>query len=176
MPDESATEHPRDVVADEHEVPVEGDHVERLLIELFERHWAELTVGPLIEGAAYEIRFTSPPKLSMLDGYLTVDTGAWHFHLCVNDPRAAPTAERARLGRVARAAFFTESGGTCVPMTWGLRLWNGHGEQMITVLFPTPYFDDEWRPLAEPRWEKTARWEDFRRRYALAAEGSAPAS
>ena len=67
------------------DVPVAGDRVQRLLTDLLERHWQEVTVGPLLEGAAWEIRFTEPPRLSMLDGYLTVDTGAWHFHLCVND-------------------------------------------------------------------------------------------
>lgn len=148
------------------DVPVAGDRIERLLTELLEHHWAEVTVGPLIQGAAYEISFASPPKLSMMDGYLTVDTGPWHFHLCVNDHRGAPTEELARIRRVARAAFFREQGDACAPMTWGLRLWNGRGEQMITVLFPNPHFDERWQLLAEPRWEKAALWEDVRRRYA----------
>ena len=102
----------------------------------------------------------------MLDGYLTVDTGIWHFHLCVNDHRGAPTAELAQVRRVARAAFFRSDGDSCSPSTWGLRLWNGRGEQMITVLFPNAHFDESWRRLAEPRWEKTALWEDLKRRYA----------
>ena len=97
-----------------------------------------LTVGPLIEGAAYEIQFATPPKVTMLDGYLTVDTGAWHFHLCVNDHRGTRSAELARIRRVARAAFFKTEGGSCAPATWGLRLWNGRGEQMVTILFPNP--------------------------------------
>jgi hypothetical protein len=150
------------------DVPVDGDAVERLLTEVFGAHWAAVSAGPVIEGAAYEIRFTAPPKLSMLDGYLTVDTGAWHFHLCVNDHRGAPTPERARRRRVARAAFFHTEGGTCTPGTWGLRLWNGHGEQMITVYFPSPWLDDADRRLREPRWERTALWEDLRRRYTVA--------
>src|SRR5688572_32395164 len=74
-----------------HAVPVDGDQVERLLTELFSSHWQDVFVGPVIEGAAYEIRFTDRPALSMLDGYLTVDLGAWHFHLCVNDHGGAPT-------------------------------------------------------------------------------------
>jgi len=152
-----------------HDVPVEGDRIERLLTEIFRDHWAAVSAGPVIEGAAFEIRFTAEPKLSILDGYLTVDLGAWHFHLCVNDHRAAPTPERARLRRVARAAFFTSEGGMCAPGSWGLRLWNGRGEQMITVYFPNPYFDDDFRRLREPRWDKTALWEDLRRRYAAPA-------
>jgi hypothetical protein len=150
------------------DLSVEGDQVERLLTEVFAAHWSDITAGPLIEGAAFEIRFTAPPKVTMLDGYLTVDPGDWHFHLCVNDHGGTRSLELARLRRVARAAFFTTEGGSCAPTTWGLRLWNGRGEQMITVLFPSPHFDAEWQRLAEPRWEKTGLWRELRRRYAEA--------
>lgn len=148
------------------DVPVDGDRVQRLLEEIFTAHWAHVFAGPVIEGAAYEIRFTTRPAVSVLDGYLTVDLGAWHFHLCVNDHRGAPTAERARLRRVARAAFFRTDGGSCVPGSWGVRLWNGHGEQMITIYFPNPWLDDNAERVREPRWDRTALWEDLRTRYA----------
>jgi hypothetical protein len=151
------------------EVPVDGDRVERLLTEIFTEHWAHVFAGPVIEGAAYEIRFTERPRVSMLDGYLTVDLGAWHFHLCVNDHGGAPTPERARLRRVARAAFFRSEGGSCVAGSWGVRLWNGHGEQMITVYFPNPWLDDDAQRTREPRWERTALWEALRARYAMAS-------
>ena len=137
-----------------HDMAVEGDAVERLLVQLFTEHWADLTVGPLIEGAAYEIQFVAP-----------VSTVAWPFHLCVNDHHGRRSAELARIRRVARAAFFKTEGGSCAPATWGLRLWNGRGEQMITVLFPNPHFDEQWRRLREPRWEKTELWHELRRRY-----------
>ncbi len=149
-----------------YDVDVRGDRIERLLTELFTEHWPRLTAGPLIEGAAYEIQFASPPKVTMLDGYLTIDTGLWHFHLCVNDHRGTASDELARIRRVARAAFFRTEGGSCAPTVWGLRLWNGRAEQMITVLFPSPHFDERGRRLPEPRWEKTELWQDFRRRYA----------
>ena len=148
------------------EVPTAGDRVERLLTKLLGQHWDTVTVGPIIEGAAYEIRFAAPPTITMLDGYLTVDTGAWHFHLCVNDHRQAPSPELAVIRRVARAAFFRVDGGSCVPASWGLRLWNGRGEQMITVLFPNPFLDDATGRRIEPHWEKTELWDEFRRRYA----------
>jgi hypothetical protein len=148
------------------DVSVAGDTVERLMREVFGEHWAAISAGPIVDGAAYEIRFTAAPKLSMLDGYLTIDTGAWHFHLCVNDHRGAATPELARVRRVARAAFFRTDGGSCVPGAWGLRLWNGRGEQMITVYFPNPWLDDDLERIREPRWEQTALWEGLRARYA----------
>ena len=151
------------------DIPVAGDRIERLLRELFTGHWRDITVGPIIQGAAWEIRFTAPPAVSMLDGYLTVDTGAWHFHLCVNDHGGARAAEQARLRRVARAAFFHTDGGSCVPGSWGLRLWNGRGEQMITVYFPNPWLDDDAQRVREPRWEKVELWEELRTRYAESA-------
>ena len=147
------------------DIPVGGDRVERLLRELLAEHWARLTVGPLIQGAAWEIRFAGPPGLTMLDGYLTVDTGPWHFHLCVAATGAAEREALARARRVARAAFFRTTGGTCSPEIYGLRLWNGLGEQMITVLFPNPYYDDASTPLREPDRARTALWEAMRRRY-----------
>jgi hypothetical protein len=149
------------------DVPVVGDRVERLMTEVFGEHWAAITAGPVIDGAAYEIRFVAPPRLSMLDGYLTIDTGAWHFHLCVNDHAGAAAPDLARVRRVARAAFFRSEGGSCVPGSWGLRLWNGRGEQMITVYFPNPWLDDGDERAREPRWERTALWDDLRRRYAV---------
>ena len=54
------------------------------------------------------------------------------------------------------------------------RLWNGHGEQMITVFFPNPWLDETAARLREPRWERTALWEDLRARYADAP--AAPAA
>ena len=151
---------PGDSVTEYDEISVGGDVVERLLTEVFTEHWAEIYAGP-----AYEIRFTAKPAVSMLDGYLTVDVGAWHFHLCVGDHRGASTAEQAVLRRVARAAFFRTDGGSCVPGAWGLRLWNGRGEQMITVFFPNPWLDDDQRRVRAPRWEKTALWEVLKARY-----------
>jgi len=147
------------------EIDASGDGVRRLLVEIFTDHWAEVFAGPIIEGAAYEIRFPEAPRLSMLDGYLTVDVGAWHFHLRVGDHRGAP-GDLARARRVARAAFFRTEGGSCVPGSWGVRLWNGRGEQMITVFFPNPHLDEQMRRTREPRWEQTRLWEHLRDRYA----------
>ena len=148
------------------EVPVAGDTVERLMTEIFRDHWAAVFAGPVIEGAAYEIRFLTAPKVSMLDGYLTVDTGAWHFHLCVNDHRGARTPEQARVRRVARAAFFRPREARAYPERGASGSGTVASEQMVTVFFPNPWLDDDGERVREPRWERTALWEDLRRRYA----------
>lgn len=147
-----------------HEIDVAGDRVERLLTDLFTEHWREVTVGPLIQGAVFEVRFSAAPRVTMLDGYMTVDVGPWHFHLCVNDHRDT-TAEAAAVRRVGRAAFFRTTGDAHAPGTWGLRLWNGRGEQMTTVLFPSPYYDERFERLPEPDWSKLGLWETLRARY-----------
>jgi hypothetical protein len=149
------------------DISVAGDRIERLLTELFTDQWERITVGPLIQGAAWEIRFTAKPAVTMLDGYLTADTGAWHFHLCVGDTRAGGDGTLARARRVGRAAFFRSVGGTCSPESYGLRLWNGLGEQMVTVFFPNPFYDDDSNRLRQPDPKRTELWEDFRRRYSL---------
>lgn len=147
------------------DISVASDRIERLLTELFTQHWERITVGPLIQGAAWEIRFTAKPVVTMLDGYLTVDTGPWHFHLCVGHPGAGGDASLARARRVARAAFFRTLGGACSPETYGLRLWNGLGEQMMTALFPNPFYDDASSRLREPDPTRVELWQEFRRRY-----------
>src|SRR4051794_21593073 len=57
----------------------------RLFRLLFEEHATEIVFGPCIQGAVFEIHVDEPANISMLDGYLTVDMGAWHFHLCIGE-------------------------------------------------------------------------------------------
>src|SRR5947207_15508008 len=126
-------EHELDGTTTEYDdVPVAGDHVERLLRELFTEHWAEITVGPILQGAAWEIRFVKAPTLTMLDGYLTTDTGAWHFHLCVGDTRPGGSDDLAQIRRVARAALIHTTGRSCTPLSDGLTLCNSPREQIRT--------------------------------------------
>ena len=45
-----------------------------LLRDLFEANWQQIQFGTLIQGSVFEIQAAGPPKrLSMLDGYVTVD-------------------------------------------------------------------------------------------------------
>lgn len=152
------------------DVPLTPGRLERLLRELFEAHWQQIVFGPCIQGAVFEIRLTEPPrKMAMFDGYLTVDTGAWHMHLCIDKHTDAPSAEISAQRQTSRAAFFHDQRSNgCVRGTWGLRLWNGLGEQMITVFFPNPYLTDEQHFQKEPDWSRLALWEQLRRTYTQA--------
>ncbi|MGH8645780.1 MAG: DUF7676 family protein [Gammaproteobacteria bacterium] len=133
---------------------------------LFQEHWSEITVGPCIEGAVFEIRFAAPPKVSLLDGYLTVDLGHWHFHLCIGEHRGTRSEELARKRQVAHIAFTETRGGRCGGgRSWGLRLWNGFGEQMMTVFLPSPFLSDELKVLKEPQWERLRLWYELRRTF-----------
>lgn len=87
-----------------------ADAMDRLVKLLFEEHWREITVGPCIEGAVFEVRFNEAPKLSLLDGYLTVNLGPWHFHLCIAEHKGNRSPELARRRRIARVALFETRG------------------------------------------------------------------
>jgi hypothetical protein len=120
---------------------------------LFEEHWREIIVGPCIEGAVFEIRFEqAPKKVSYLDGYLTVDLGYWRLHLCIGNHKGTRSAELAAKRQVATLAFFETKSDRCSGGgSYGLRMWNGFGEQMTTVFLPNPRLSDDMKVLKEPR-------------------------
>src|SRR5262249_6395535 len=65
-----------------------------LLRDVFEEHWEHIVFGPCIEGAVFEGRLSRRPRVSVLDGYATVDVdegSPWHFHLCIGVNRGSPT-------------------------------------------------------------------------------------
>jgi hypothetical protein len=156
-------------------LPTDEASLEALLRDLFERHWDKITFGPLIQGAAWEIRAPhAPTHIGMLDGYLTVAFGVSHFHLCIgphkgppNDP--APEA-LARHRRTARAELYRRLDRSGAPASWGLRLFNGAGEQQLTILLPNPFLSAEGDKLAqEPDWSRLALWDDLRARWTGSA-------
>ena len=146
-------------------VQVTQERLLAILDTLFDDWWQHIAFGPLIQGAAYELRATSPPVRSLLDGYLTVDFGAGHFHLCVGPHRGAPdrpvSPELARSRQCAHAEFqrLWIDG---APRSWMFRMFNGDGDQQITVLLPNPFLDDDMRPFSEPRWDRLRCWDELR--------------
>ncbi len=147
-------------------LPTDQATLLRLLSEVFE-HWQQVRFGPIIQGAAYEIKAPCAPQITLLDGYATLDFEAWHIHLCigetsgdVSNPTPKNVAEirpckRAELYRIMR-------GGS--PVSWGLRLFNGNGDQQLTVLLPNPFLDNDDQPCS-PDFERLALWDQLRSNY-----------
>lgn len=153
-----------------------------LLRAVFEEHWHEVVFGPCIQGAVFEARFTARPRVTLLDGYVTVAAGdgqPWHLHLCIGPhtgTKRRPTPPTlAAWRRCARAAFFRDRDPAGIDASWGVRLWNGHGEQMITVFFPNPWLDPvTMRFGRSPDWSRLVVWMQLRERFAGVPAEPAP--
>jgi nitrile hydratase accessory protein len=149
-------------------VPADEQTLHELLTITFTEHWRSIRFGTFIQGAVHEISVTEPPQTTMLDGYLTIDLGASHLHLCIGEHRGTPDrrvdSDLARRRRCAHAELQRQwiDG---APSTWMFRMFNGDGDQMMTVLLPNPYLDDTDRMLDEPDWSRLALWDALRARF-----------
>ncbi len=150
-------------------IEVAEDRLLELLSTVFGDWWRHIRFGPLIEGAVYELQARAQPRLSMLDGYLTVELGeTGHLHLCVGEHRGSPgrptPPELARRRRCAHAELqrLWVDG---APRSWMFRMFNGDGDQQLTVLLPNPFLSDDMRVLDEPDWDRLALWDLLRERY-----------
>jgi hypothetical protein len=152
-------------------LPTDGASLEALLREIFVEHWHEITFGPIIQGAAWEMRAAAPPeKVKMFDGYLTVTFGVPHFHICIaehkgpHNNRVSP--ELAQHRRTSRAELYRRLSRDGTPVSWGLRLFNGKNEQQITILLPNPFLHPETdKILKVPDWSRLALWDHLRSRW-----------
>lgn len=154
-----------------YDFPTEEEKLVTLFKELFLTHWKGLVFGPCIDGAVFEITLKDAPKdVTYSTAYLTVDTGPWHFHLCLGKPKTDPLGLYERR-TVAKISFFESKNKSCVPASYGLRLWNGAGDQMITVFFPNPYLN-EFQKIQKPDWSKLALWKEIKEKYAGQFESS----
>ena len=156
-------------------LPTDEGSLEALLRDLFEQHWDKITFGPLIQGAAWEIRAPhAPTQIGVLDGYLTVAFGISHFHLCIGPhkgTRSSPTPTAlARHRRTARAELYRRLDKTGAPVSWGLRLFNGHDEQQVTIILPNPFLSADDKVLKTPDWPRLELWDRLRARWLGATE------
>ncbi len=149
-------------------VPVDEPTLHELLALTFTEHWRSIRFGTLIQGAVHEIAATHAPRLTMLDGYLTIDLGDSHLHLCIGEHRGAPDrpvetdlARRRRCAHAELQRLWIDG----APRSWMFRMFNGDGDQMITVLLPNPFLDDEDRILDEPDWSRLSLWDELRARF-----------
>lgn len=149
-------------------LPVDEPTLLAVLRDVFGNHWAAIRFGILIQGAVLEIRASGPPHIGMMDGYVTVDLGASHFHVCIGehhgDPAQPVAPELARHRRCHRAELYRVlyEG---APVAWGLRMFNGADEQQLTVMLPNPFLDDDQQPLRIPDWDRLACWDELRATY-----------
>lgn len=151
-------------------VALEEQRLQAILSWIFETHWQSIIFGPLIEGAAYEFRCPCAPRaISLFDGYLTVHFGGSHFHLCIGDNLGSPKHPVApaltRQRRPSRAEFFRSLDRQGHPVSWGFRMFNGHGEPQISIFFPNPFLTDEDGIAKSPDWQRLAVWESVVRRF-----------
>lgn len=153
-------------------LPLEEAFLEGLLRDLFENHYDRLTFGPLIQGAAYELKAPGKPKtVTMRDGYLTVHWGdRGHFHLCIGTnqgPKSRPNSpELIAHRRPSRAEFYRGIDKNGHPITWGFRMFNGKGEPQITVFLPNPFLTDGDQIAEGADWSRLALWDVLLSRYA----------
>jgi hypothetical protein len=156
-------------------LPTDAASLEKLLRDLFTDHWREITFGPIIQGAAWEMKAAqAPDRIGMMDGYLTVGFGVPHFHLCIGEhkgTRASPASpELAHHRRTARAELYRRISRDGSPVSWGLRLFNGNGEQQITVLLPNPFLNGDDKILTTPDWSRLDLWDRLRAEWLGLAE------
>ena len=112
----------------------------------------------------------APSYVGVLDGYITIAFGSPHFHICIGDHKGMHghpvTEELARHRRTARAELYRQLDDRGTPVSWGLRLFNGKGEQQITVLLPNPFLSPtNEKVLKTPDWSRLALWDALRARW-----------
>lgn len=140
---------------------------EGTLLDIFKdcfEEWEHIHVGPLVPGAAWEVRPPRKPRITMLDGYATVNFQDWHFHVCIGEHKGA-TPEVAKIRQTSRAELYRRLNQENKPTSWGLHLFNGRGEQQITFMLPNPYLTDDQQIREEPDWSRLTLWERLRQKY-----------
>ena len=145
------------------QLPVDQDTLLDLFRDCFQE-WEHINIGPLIQGAAWEIRPPREPKIYMYDGYATVNFEDWHFHICIGEHKQA-SPELQQIRPTAKAEIYRELNDDNAGNMWAIRLFNGLGEQQMTIILPSPFLSDEQRALPEPDWSRLALWDRLRKKY-----------
>ena len=156
-------------------VPPTRDFLEPFLREMFDEQYEGLVFGPLIPGAAYELKAPGKPKrIDVSGGYLTVHWGRQgHFHLCIEKPEHSPREADGGAGRSpGRAELYRMIDKNGLPTSWGFRLFNGRGDPQIAIFFPNPYMTDDDAVTQTPDWSRLALWDHVMANYA--GHGSDP--
>ncbi len=143
-------------------IPADEESLLKLIHILFDEYWDDIWFGIIMEGAAWEVAApNAPTRISMFDGYATIDFGRWHFHLCIGE-HTASGPELGSIRRCSRAELYRGIGPDGTPTTWGLRLFNGRDEQLMTVMLPNPFLTDTQAILDPPDYGRLAAWDALR--------------
>jgi (2Fe-2S) ferredoxin len=149
------------------------DVLSSLLYTLFQQNWQQIELGHVAQGGVLELEFTNPPKICILyDGYLTVVAEGWHLHLCIDETFGGPNnqtpLELRGQRRVSRAAFYRRFNAAGNPRSWGIELWNGDGENVMTIFLPNPLIEGEnLLPEGKPNLAKLELYQELREIYVL---------
>lgn len=152
-------------------LPTDEDTLWMLFQDVFGRYWQDIVFGTLVPGAVWEVRAPNAPlKVGLLDGYVTVDFGHWHFHVCIGHFNGATDEADAHQRRTGRAELYRVLGkrgpaGSDAPQSWGLRLFNNAGQQQMTVFLPNPFLTPEGQVSKMPDWSRLAAWDWLREQY-----------
>ncbi|MCG8384908.1 MAG: hypothetical protein MJA30_05160 [Cytophagales bacterium] len=139
--------------------------------DIFQNFYDKIHFGPLIEGAAWEVAAPNKPtRVSLYDGYLTVDFGPWHFHICIGENKGAennPTPEALKQERrTSRAEFYRRLNKEMIPTSWGFRTFNGVEVQQVTIFLPSPFYQHSpFVKYEQPDWSKLEPWDHLRKKY-----------
>ena len=144
-------------------LPTDSDTLFSILEDCL-AEWQRIRIGLLNPGAVWEIKPPCEPRIGFLDGYITVDFQEWHLHLCIGEHKSA-APEVARVRRTARAELYRRLNPDGQPTSWGFRLFNGAGQQQITVLLPNPHLDEHQNYEEEPDWKRLYLWDRLRQKY-----------
>lgn len=143
-------------------LPHDEDALLDLLHRVFDTYWDEVWFGVIIEGAAWEVVAPNAPvRIGVYDGYATVDFGRWHFHLCIGE-HTESGPELGRIRRCARAEMYRRLDAGGAPSSWGVRLFNGREEQMMTLILPNPFLTNDQQLRTEPAFEQLELWDSLR--------------
>lgn len=170
LPMETTTDAEGRVTAERWTAPLDQDWLEGFLRDVFETWWEGLSFGPIIEGAAYELRPPGrPERITVSDGYLTVFYGRQgHFHLCIGRCEGAlRTGGEALVARrrPGKAEFMRSLDREGHPLMWSFRMENGAGEPMLSLFFPNPFITEDDQLAPAPDWSRLAAWAHVRDRW-----------
>ena len=152
-------------------VSTQEDVLFSIFEDIFQNFYDKIHFGPLIEGAAWEVAAPNKPtRIALYDGYLTVDFGPWHFHLCIGENKGSeknPTPEALKQERrTSRAEFYRRLNQERIPSSWGFRAFNGAGVQQISVFLPSPFYQHSpFVKYEQPDWQKLETWDYLRNKY-----------